>query len=168
CSFASTTCTKCSSLNSAMCAFHSTSRPNGAATVADLTMNTALLAVIRWVKHRPIRLRYRHGAQRCWHWLARAHTRSTGLSMSQQVVGNDAAMTTPPDCLRTHHSGNPVGSGLQQRLQRLTKFIRQRVIGIVMKTTILPPRIRVKRNVMIHRTTTSQAGVAVKTDMILG
>src|SRR5665213_3009273 len=76
--------------------------------------------------------------QGCLYDLARSKDVKDLFTSCQQVIGNDPAMTPPPNCLRTHHDAVTHAAELTQPGQARLKAGAHRVVGVVVKALIFP------------------------------
>lgn len=70
------------------------------------------------------------------------------LAGNKQVVGNNPAMTPPPNRLCTHHGTAPDTAELTQPGQARLEAGAHRVIRVVVKALIFPEAIDAGRNIM--------------------
>ena len=69
------------------------------------------------------------------------HNVEHALSRRQQIVGNDPAMAAPPEALCTHDGARASARERLQAIEPTPERLARRVVGIVVKTLVLPKRI---------------------------
>src|SRR5699024_1189053 len=116
-----------------------------------------LLVVACWVQYCTVRMRYCACAQFCGHQLVGAHDVFDAMAGGQQIVGDDAPVTSPPDCFRAHDCGAILSCGLGQVSKRVVKCCCQCVVGVVVEATILPPGVCFKCHVLANFSSSSEA-----------
>ena len=75
-----------------------------------------------------------------------SHNVENGFSAGDEKIRNDAAVTSPPHCLRTHYRTALLASLLEQLLQTSVKGFRKRIVGIVMEAFSRPEAIHIRGN----------------------
>src|SRR4051812_29506 len=79
--------------------------------------------------------------QSCAYDLARSHDVKHLFTGCQEVIGNDPAMTPPPNRLCAHHGAMTHAAELTQSGQPRLKVGAHRVISVVVKALIFPEAI---------------------------
>ena len=72
-----------------------------------------------------------------------AHQMEYCPSALQQIIGNDAAVTAPPDGFGTHDRAAAVAGEILQPRKAAGKFVGQGVVGIIVKALIGPESVHV-------------------------
>ena len=79
--------------------------------------------------------------------LARPENVDHQLSGRDQIVGNDPAMTSPPECLSAHDCTRFFITQFAQFAYPRFELIAQRIVRVVVKALVLPIGIEARRNV---------------------
>src|SRR5262249_10921566 len=69
-----------------------------------------------------------------------------GVTSRDEIVRNNAAMTSPPRCFRAHDGASLCMSCLTELAQSRPELVAHRVVGIVMKAFVVPEAIDGRRN----------------------
>lgn len=67
-----------------------------------------------------------------------SHDMEYGFLRRNKVVGDDAAVTSPPYGFRTHYHAASLSPYVDQMVKASTKSVRKRVIGVIVKTLVRP------------------------------
>jgi hypothetical protein len=78
--------------------------------------------------------------------VARPENVKHALAGRDEVVGDDPSVTAPPNSFRAHDSAAPRVPELAQMQEPITKMIAQGVVGIVVKTVVVPERVELGRH----------------------
>lgn len=73
-----------------------------------------------------------------------------------QMIGNDAAMATPPDGLGTHDGAALAFTAFDQVLQAFAKCVSTGVVGVIVKAVIFPKAIELPGQLLGLRPQTAQ------------
>lgn len=73
--------------------------------------------------------------------IIRAENMKNRLALREQIVGDDAAMATPPNRFRTHISETMPSPEIDEFRQSFAEILTHRVIGIVAKAGVRPEAI---------------------------
>jgi hypothetical protein len=104
----------------------------------------------------------RHGGLLDLTWSKNVKDRLAGI---QQIVGDDAAMTTPPQRLGAQDSAALVGADGAELLKASVKRFRQSVISKIMKAGIAPESVDVGRDIMCFGSQPAERGEMPIVDM---
>src|SRR5215831_19599373 len=74
------------------------------------------------------------------------------FSRGDQIVGNDAPVTSPPQSLGAHNGARALVAKLAQFRKTRTKGRRHRVIGKVMKAFVTPKPVDLRRDIACFST----------------
>lgn len=66
------------------------------------------------------------------------HDLENGFSAGDEIIGDNAAVASPPYCLRTHYRAAPFASLIERMFEARMKLRGKRIIGIAMKTLVRP------------------------------
>src|SRR5262249_42674878 len=91
-----------------------------------------------------------------------------GLAGGDQIVRNDAPVTSPPHRLRAHDRAAPFMPERAQPREPTMERWGQRVVGIVVKALVLPECIHVGWNVLRPRAQAAERGHVLVSDLELG
>ena len=75
----------------------------------------------------------------------RSHYVKNSFPAGDQIIGDDAAVASPPHGLRTHYRTTPFASFIEQMLEAGVKMPRKRIIGVVMEALIRPEAVDIRR-----------------------
>src|SRR5947199_6027208 len=73
------------------------------------------------------------------------HDVENGFPAGDKIIGDNAAMASPPYCLRTHYRAAPFASLIKQMFEARVKLRGKRIIGIAMKTLVRPEIVDILR-----------------------
>jgi hypothetical protein len=93
------------------------------------------------IYERPVGQHMRAGRKLRWIDLTAPHDVHDRNALRQQIVGNDAAVATPPHGFSTHDRAAIVAGERPQLVQSCSESVRCRVIGIVPEGRDMPERI---------------------------
>src|SRR5262249_41473296 len=91
-----------------------------------------------------------------------------GLASGDQIIRDDAPVTSPPYRFRAHDRAGPFMSQRAQTRKSAMERLGQRVVGIVVKALVLPERVHVRRNVVRPRAQAAERGDVLVSDLELG
>ncbi len=74
-----------------------------------------------------------------------SHQVQNGFTVYQQVVGNDAPVTAPPDGLGTHDGTSVFPTQCDQFAKAIMERVGKRVIGKIVKALVLPETVDIRR-----------------------
>src|SRR5688572_24514399 len=75
-----------------------------------------------------------------------------------QVVGDDAAMATPPHRFGAHDRAAPLGSESHQLAERLLELLRQRIVRIIMEALVVPVAVKLRIDIVRSAAKSAQTG----------
>src|SRR5262245_3878062 len=90
-----------------------------------------------------------------------------GLACREQIVGNDAAVTSPPHGLGAHDRAAPFMAQNAQPGEPGTEFPGQGVVGVIVKALILPECVHARGNVVLASAQSAQRSETLVADLIL-
>src|SRR5262249_43492207 len=88
-----------------------------------------------------------------------------GLASGDQIVRNDAPVTSPPYRFCAHDCAAPFMSQRAQPRESAMERLAQRVVGIVVEALVLPERVHVQRNVLRPRAQAAERGDVLVSDL---
>src|ERR1700730_3087046 len=80
------------------------------------------------------------------------------LAFADQVVGDDAAMTSPPDSLRAHDGALPPSAQLAQPVEAGAEGLTHGVVRVVVKALVRPERVHGRWDLGLPSPETSESG----------
>src|SRR3984885_13814684 len=80
--------------------------------------------------------------------LARRKNMKHLITTDDKIIRDYPAMTPPPHCLRAHHGTAPQAAQIAKPREARAKTAAHRIIGVVVKTLILPEGIDLWRNIL--------------------
>ena len=90
-----------------------------------------------------------------------------GFARRDQIVRNDAPVTTPPDRLGAHDSAPLLPTEGAQPREAGMKLFSQAVVGIIVKALILPERVYGFRNLVLPSAQPSQRDAMLIANLFL-
>ncbi len=103
---------------------------------------------LRRIGHRVSRPRPGPRRQARYCDLARPKDMKHLLATDDEIVRDDPTMAPPPHCLRAHHGAAPHAAQITEPGEAGAKTAAHRIVGVVVKTPILPESIDVMRNIL--------------------
>lgn len=88
-----------------------------------------------------------------------------GMLIEEKIIGDDAAVASPPDRFRTHQREALVAAKSHQFFESGGKFTTQCVVGIVVKTLHTPQRVDAFVDARLLRSPPTQGGPVAITDL---
>jgi hypothetical protein len=70
------------------------------------------------------------------------------LATDDEIVRDDPTMAPPPHCLRAHQGAAPHAAQIAEPGEARAKTVAHRIVGAVVKTSILPEGDDVRRNIL--------------------
>ena len=107
----------------------------------SIAVRGRLGVVRRRIEHLPVHQNSRTGRDRRGDDLTQAHDVLDARAASQKVVGDDPAVTAPPDRFGAHDRASCMASELSQFVQPHAKFFRLRVVGVIPECRNTPVRV---------------------------
>lgn len=80
------------------------------------------------------------------------------LATNEQIVRDDPTMAPPPHRLRAHHGAALHAAEIAEPGEAGAKSAAQRIVGVVVKTLILPEGIDLRRNILCACAEASEFG----------
>ncbi len=94
------------------------------------------------IRQRAMRARARRGSHLSWFDRSMSHDVKYLPARVEEIIGNDAAVTSPPHRLGTHNGNSVPLPKAHQLFQTLSKLRRRCVIRIVSEALVLPERVQ--------------------------
>src|SRR3569623_3691574 len=83
------------------------------------------------------------------------------FALREQIIGDDAAVASPPPRFRAHDGATPLRAEFQKLLEALMEGLAPRVIGIIVEALVLPEAVELRIDALLGAQATKLGDVLV-------